>query len=193
VHSLGKRLRALRKEQGLTLAKLGQQVGLSASYLSQIERGVTMPSLARLATIASALDVEVRHFFEEDVSDPCVIRLNQGKRLGSTADVLVELLSADPTDKKIQPHRLVYQPGASWDQLPTRSGEEFGFVLKGQLMVTVGEETFVLEAGDSIHYQTLQAHSWQNEGDEECIVVWAVSPPISEVELGGQAAYEERR
>jgi transcriptional regulator with XRE-family HTH domain len=184
VHSLGKRLRALRKEQRLTLVQLGQQVGLSASYLSQIERGVAMPSLARLTAVASALDVEVRYFFEDAASSPCVIRSNQGKRLDSTTDVIVELLSADPTDKKIQPYRLVCQPGASWNQLPTRPGEELGFVLKGQLTVTVGEETFVLKAGDSIHYQTFQPHSWRNEADEECIVVWAVSPPISEAELG---------
>jgi transcriptional regulator with XRE-family HTH domain len=183
VQDLGKRLRAVRKEQGLTLIQLGQQVGLSASYLSQIERGVTMPSLSRLTAIASALDVEVRYFFEEDGTAPCVVRLDRGKRLGNTADVLVELLSADPSDKKIQPYRLVCQPGASRDQPPTHTGEEFGFILKGQLVVTVGEETFVLEAGDSIHYQTLEPHSWRNEADEECIAIWAVSPPISAAEL----------
>jgi transcriptional regulator with XRE-family HTH domain len=185
VQSLGKRLRALRKEQRLTLTQLGQQVGLSASYLSQIERSVTMPSLARLTAIASALDVEVRYFFEDAASSPCVVRLNQGKKLDSTADVLVELLSADPSNKKIQPYRIVCQPGASRDQLPTHPGEEFGFVLKGQLTVTVSEEAFVLEVGDSIHYQTLQPHSWRNGGEEECIAIWAVSPPISEAELEG--------
>ena len=183
MQNLGKRLRALRNERGLTLVQLGQQVGLSASYLSQIERGETMPSLSRLTTIAKALDVEVGYFFEDDVSAPCIIRLNQGKRLSGTADAIVELLSADPTDKKIQPYRLVCRPGVSRDQPPTHPGEEFGFVLKGQLTVTVGEETFVLEAGDSIHYQTLQPHSWRNEGDEVCIAIWAVSPPISEAEL----------
>ena len=144
-----------------------------------------MPSLARLTAVASALDVEVRYFFEEDASSPCVVRSNQGERLGSTADAMVELLSADPSNKKIQPYRVVCQPGASRDQSPTHPGEECGFVLKGQLTVTVGEETFVLEAGDSIHYQTHQLHSWRNEGDEECIAIWAVSPPISEAELGG--------
>ena len=185
MRSLGKRLRALRKEHGLTLAQLGQQVGLSASYLSQIERGVTMPSLSRLTTIARALDVEVRYFFEDAASSPCVVKLNQGKKLGGTADAIVELLSADPSDKKIQPYRLACQPGASRDQPPTHPGEEFGFVLKVQLTVTVGEETFVLKAGDSIHYETLQPHSWRNEGDEECIAVWAVSPPVSEAELEG--------
>ncbi len=185
MQSLGKRLRALRNERGLTLVQLGQQVGLSASYLSQIERGETTPSLSRLTTIAKALDVEVGYFFEDDVSAPCIIRLNQGKRLSGTANAIVELLSADPTDKKIQPYRLVCQPGASRDQPPTYPGEELGFILKGKLTVTVGEETFVLKAGDSIHYQRLQPHSWRNEGDEECIAIWAVSPPISEAELEG--------
>lgn len=183
MQNLGKRLKALRNEHGLTLAQLGQRVGLSASYLSQIERNVAMPSLPRLTTIARALGVEVRYFFEDDVSSPCVVKLNRGKRLGGTADVVVELLSADPSGKKIQPYRVVCQPGTSRNRPSTHPGEEFGFVLKGQLTVTVGEETFVLEAGDSIHYQTLQPHSWQNEGDEECIAVWTVSPPVLETDL----------
>jgi transcriptional regulator with XRE-family HTH domain len=193
VQDLGKRLRALRNERGLTLAQLGQQVGLSASYLSQIERGVAMPSLSRLTALASALDVGMRYFFEDDVSPPCVVKLHQGRRLRSTADAVVELLSADPSDKKIQPYRMVCKPGTSRHQPPTHPGEEFCFVLKGQLTVTVDEETFVLKDGDSIHYQTLQPHSWQNEGDEECIVVWAVSPPIPEAELEGQVPHKERR
>jgi transcriptional regulator with XRE-family HTH domain len=185
VQNLGKRLRALRNERGLTLVQLGQQVSLSASYLSQVERGVTMPSLSRLATIARVLDVEVGYFFEDDVSSPCVVRLDQGKKLRGISDAVIELLSADPSDKKIRPYRVICQPGASRNQPSTRPGEEFGFVLKGQLTVTVGEETFVLKAGDSIHYQTLQPHSWRNEGDGECIAIWAVSPPISGAGLEG--------
>ena len=185
MQNLGKRLKALRNERGLTLAQLGQQVGLSASYLSQVERGVTMPSLSKLTTIASALDVGMGYFFEDDASSPCVVRLNQGKKLGGSSAVIVELLSADSSDKEIQPYRMVCQPGASRDHLPTYPGEEFGFVLAGQLTVTVGEDTFVLKAGDSIHYQTLQPHSWRNEGDEECVVVWATSPPTLEAKLEG--------
>jgi quercetin dioxygenase-like cupin family protein len=158
---------------------------LSASYLSQIERGVTMPSLTRLTTIANALDVEVGYFFEDDVSAPCVVRSNQGKRLKNTADAMVELLSADLSDKKIQPYRMVCQPGASSGQPATHPGEESGLVLKGRLAVTIGEETFVLEAGDSIHYQALQPHSWRNEGSAECVVLWVVSPPIPDADLGG--------
>jgi transcriptional regulator with XRE-family HTH domain len=182
---LGKRLKALRSERGLTLVQLGQQVSLSASYLSQIERGVTMPSLSRLTAIASALGVEMGYFFEDDTALPCsIVRFSKGKRVSGTADVAVELLSAASSDKKIQPFRVVCQPGTSREQLATHSGEEFGFVLQGQLKVTVGEETFVLEGGDSIHCQGLQPHSWRNEGDEVCVAIRAISPPIPEAELG---------
>jgi transcriptional regulator with XRE-family HTH domain len=192
LRQLGKRLRDLRHEQGLTLAELGRQVGLSASYLSQVERGITMPSLSKLTTIAQELDVGVGHFFEDDHSTPRVIESNQGKRIGDTNGIVVELLSAAPSDKSIQPHRVVCQPGASRDQLPVHPGEGFCFVLQGQLTVTVGEETFLLNAGDSIHYQAHQPHSWRNEHHEECIFIWAVSPPSWRAEIRGVAA-EERR
>jgi transcriptional regulator with XRE-family HTH domain len=185
VQELGKRLRALRDERGFTLVQLGQRVGLSASYLSQVERGVTTPSLSRLTAIATALDVEVRFFFEDEVSSPRVVRSNQGKRLKNTTDTVVEFLSADLPGRDIQPYRVICKPGASRDQLPTHPGEEFFFVLQGQLTVTVGGETFVLEAGDSIHYQALQPHSWRNEGAKECAAMWAVSPPIPDGDLGG--------
>ena len=187
MRNLGKRLRELRHEQELTLAQLGRQVGLSASYLSQIERGVTMPSLSTLTTIARTLDVGVGHFFEDDVSSPRVVKSNQGKRIDDTTDAIVELLSASPSDKKIQPYRVICQPGTSRDWPPTYPGEIFCFVLEGQLTVTVGEETYVLKPGDSIHYQALQPHSWRNDGDKPCTAIWAASPPTWEVDPRGAA------
>jgi transcriptional regulator with XRE-family HTH domain len=182
---LGTRLRAARKERGLTLAQLGQQVGLSVSYLSQIERGATMPSLPKLTAVARALAVDVRDFFEEEESPQCVVRSNQGAILHNADAFLVELLSADALGKSILPYRVKCQPGASCERPSTYPGEECGLVLKGQLTVTVGEEKILLEAGDSIHYQRHQLHSWRNEGEEECIVIWAASPPIKEDEMWG--------
>jgi transcriptional regulator with XRE-family HTH domain len=184
VDSLGRRLRALRKERGLTLAQLGQQVGLSASYLSQIERGAIMPSLPKLTAISRVLGVEVRCFFEED-TPPCVVRSSQGKILREGGQILIELLSADPAGKNIFPYRVACQPGASCEQPSMYHGEECAFVLAGQLTVTLGDETIVLNAGDSIHYQRHQPRSWKNEGDRECIVIWAACPPIKEDELQG--------
>jgi len=181
--SLGKNLRDVRKAQRLTLAQLGGKTGLSASYLSQIERSVTMPSLTRLTRIAEALDVEVRRFFEEDTDSPRVVRANQGKKLEGVPDIIVELLSADPVGKSLQPYSLLCRPGTSREYTSVYPGDKCGFVLKGKLTVTVGEETFVLAAGDSIHFDRSQPHSWHNKSVQECMVIWTVSPPLSEGEL----------
>ena len=182
---LGGRLRALRKERGLTLAQLGRQVGLSASYLSQLERGALEPSLPKLTAISKALAVNVRDFFEEEGAPPCVVRYTQGKLLGNGDRVVVELLSADPAGKSILPYRVVCQPGTSCERPSAYPGEECAFILEGQLSVTVGDEVIVLNAGDSIHYQRHQPCSWKNEGDSACIVIWAACPPIKDDVLQG--------
>jgi transcriptional regulator with XRE-family HTH domain len=181
--SLGKNLRALRTAQELTLVQLGEKAGLSASYLSQVERGVTMPSLTRLTRIAEALGAEVRYFFEEDAASPCVVRANQGKKLKGASGITVELLSADPFGKNIQPYSVVCRPGAKREYTSVYPGEKCGLVLKGELTITVGEETFVLAPGDSIHFDRHQPHSWHNNGEKDCMVIWTVSPPLSETEL----------
>lgn len=185
MEALGRKLRALRAARGLTLAQLGEKVGLSASYLSQVERGVTRPSLSRLTSLAEVLDVEVRYFFEDDAASPCVVRANRGRRILGPDGIRVELLSADLLGKNIQPYCLVCRPGARREYTSIYPGEECGFVLQGELTVTVGDETFVLAAGDSIHYHRHQPHSWRNDGDQECVVIWTVSPPVSEAELRG--------
>jgi len=183
VETLGTNLKTLRTAQELTLAQLGERTGLSASYLSQVERGVTTPSLTRLTSIAEALGAEVRYFFEEATASPCVVRANQGKSLHGAPGITVELLSADPAGKNIQPYNLICRPGARREYSSVYPGEKCGFVLKGELTVTVGEETFVLAAGDSIHFDQHQPHSWHNNGDKESMVIWAVSPPLPETEL----------
>lgn len=179
---LGQVLKTLRQERGLTLAQLGEQVGLSASYLSQVERGVTMPSLLRVADLARVLSVDVHTFFQEDVTPPIVVRRHQGQPLLQAPDVTIELLSPNSPQKEIEPYCLVLRPGAARGPLPQHQGEEFGFVLQGQLTVTVGDEVFLLHDGDSIHFQGAQPHAWRNEGESEGVVLWAISPPLPDGE-----------
>jgi transcriptional regulator with XRE-family HTH domain len=187
VDNLGKNLRALRTTKELTLAQLGEKVGLSASYLSQVERGVTMPSLSRLTSIAIALGVEMRYFFEDDVASPRVVRANQGTTIRESAGIHLELLSADTPGMNFQSYCVVCRPGARREYTVLEPGEECGFVLKGELVVTVGEEVYVLAAGDSIHYYRHHPHSWHNSGDDDCVVLWTVSPPVSDASLKARA------
>jgi transcriptional regulator with XRE-family HTH domain len=176
--SVGRRLKALRNEQGITLAQLGGMVGLSASYLSQIERNKAQPSLATLSSVAATLGVELRSFFEHSAPVWKVVRKGRGEEFADrNCEVALELLSSEGVRGKFQPYRVTCRPGM---EIATcaHHGEEFVFILEGQLEISVGDEAFTLKEGDSIHYQGSQAHGWENASPKECVLIWALSPPV---------------
>lgn len=175
--SLGRRLKALRTEQGTTLAQLGEMVGLSAGYLSQIERNKAKPSLAALSSIAETLGVEMRSFFEHPTPLWEVVRKGRAECVGDgSSKVTFEILSSEAVKGRFEPYRVICWPAMEIDADP-HAGEEFAFILDGQLEVAVGEEVFTLREGDSIHYQGSQSHTWRNGSSRECTLIWALSPP----------------
>jgi len=171
--SIGERIKALRTKQGMTLAELGEKVKLSTSHLSQIERDKTAPSLSTLMDVARALNVEPRYFFETEAEVAYILRASRGPD-GFASDSPVAHLRLTPGvgNSKLEAFRVILQPHASFEQLDLFSGEEFGFVLMGELTIGLGDEQFVLAAGDSIHYDAFQPHCWSNNGNEPCIVIW---------------------
>lgn len=186
--TLGRRLKALRAELGITLAQLGRVVGLSASYLSQIERNKSKPSLSTLSSIAKTLGVELSYFFQHSTPVWQVVRRDRGEEVvNERAKVTFELLSSGRVGGKIESYKVTCWP-AMRNETDTHAGEEFVFILKGQLEIGVGEEVFTLKAGDSIHYQGSQPHAWRNESGKECMLIWALSPhfvPFTGREEGG--------
>jgi transcriptional regulator with XRE-family HTH domain len=175
--SVGSRLRALRTEQGITLAQLGRMVGLSASYLSQIERNKAKPSLTTLNSVAETLGVELRSFFEHPSPVWHVARESHHRDFGDEKDeVSYEILSSGAVRGRFEPCRVTCSPGMRTEE-ETHPGEEFVFITKGRLEIRVGEEVWTLSAGDSIHYQGSQPHSWHNKSGQQCTLIWAVSPP----------------
>jgi transcriptional regulator with XRE-family HTH domain len=171
--SIGERIKALRTEQGMTLAGLGEKVALSVSYLSQIERDKTTPSLSTLMDIAKSLNVELRYFFETEAEAAYVVRAGQGQAdLAPDSSAACLRLTPEVGSSRIEAYRVVLQPHTSPEQLAPFAGEEFVFVLAGKLTLSVGDEQFVLDAGDSIHYDALQPHCWRNESSEASAVFW---------------------
>jgi quercetin dioxygenase-like cupin family protein len=154
-------------------------VGLSASYLSQIERNKAKPSLAALSSIAETLGVEMRSFFEHPAPVWEVVRKGRGDQVGDgSSKVAFEILSSEAVKGRFEPYRVTCWSGMEIDAGP-HPGEEFVFILEGQLQVAVGEEVFTLGEGDSIHYQGSQSHTWRNGSQGECSLIWALSPPLS--------------
>jgi quercetin dioxygenase-like cupin family protein len=169
------------------LAQLGRMVGLSPSYLSQIERDKANPSLVTLSSIADKLGVELRSFFEHPSPVWQVVRKGEGQRVSDgNTKAIFEVLSSEAVKGKIEPCRVTCDPKMR-TRRASHPGEEFVFVLAGRVEIGVGEESFALNSGDSIHYQASQPHYWRNPTAEYCSVIWAVSPAFA---LGGDVAHQ---
>lgn len=181
---LGLQVRTLRQGMRLSLKQLADQVGIAIGTLSQIERGLSSPSIKTLRQIAEALDVPVMHFFREvGSSDPREIdRIVRGtsRRIlrlpsnGVTKELLTPDLSGD-----LEMLLVILEPGGTSGPAPyTHKGEEAGYVLHGALRLFVEDNVYVVSAGDSFRFASTIPHRFENSSEEETQVIWVMSPSM---------------
>jgi transcriptional regulator with XRE-family HTH domain len=178
--SIGERIKALRTGQGMTLAELGEKANLSTSYLSQIERDKTSPSLTTLETIAKSLNIGLRSLFETDDEAAFVLRGSKGTNTPSHHDpIMRQPLMPQIGNPEIEVYRITFHPRSAPEQIEQFAGEEIIYVLNGELTISISDEQFVLTAGDSIHYDALLIHSWKNETNDFCTIIWGWARSLS--------------
>lgn len=176
--SIGERIKTLRQEQELTLAQLAEKSNLSASHLSQVERDKSTPSLMTLASIAQALEINLRDLFESEGDQIHVARVTDGlEEISDTSPVVRLQLTSPNSGWSLEVDRLTLHSEAPCLEFEPYSGEVLGFVLDGALVLVIGDEQIELEAGDSIHYDANQPYRLCCGGDRPCSVIWCNSPP----------------
>jgi len=173
---LGKQLRGLRLEKGLTLQGLAEEVGKSESYLSRLERGQINPSLGTLKRIADALGRPLVHLLENGFPPlGALILRGEHRRLIVSPKLEYEILSAP--NEQVTLFKVMLKPGGSSGEPYRHQGVETGIVLEGTVKITVGNKEFQLRAGDTITYRCDEPHSFENNGRGDAIGIWVVSPP----------------
>jgi transcriptional regulator with XRE-family HTH domain len=173
---LGRRIRALRTERGLTLTGLAARVGITRSFLSSVERGVAYPSILVLRTIASALEVPVFLLFTAPESNGAVVRKDSRKVIKPPGSPLsYELVSPD-LRRKIEMILVHLKPGVDGSAM-AHEGEECALVLRGHVVITVGDVEYELNEGDSIYYDSGLPHKARAVGEENAEIVSAITPP----------------
>ncbi len=175
---LGEKIRKKRMEKEMSLSQLAENIGRTASYLSQIERDLAEPSLSSLRQIARVLEVPIFYFLLDEARDRPLVKKAERKTLQfPAAHQIYELLSPD-LNHNIEMIQARLEPGATTCQEPlSHPGEECILVLQGEMEIQVGEEHYSLESGDSIHYYAAIPHRIKSTGQEELIFVSAISPP----------------
>ena len=178
---LGARVRKLRGERNLTLAKLSLKSQISVGMLSHIERGKTSPSLKTLERLRVALDIPLATFFGrselKDAQDAVVVRADQRPKLPFDKLGLTKELLSPPGHFEMDMLMLVIAPeGSSGAEPWRRNGEKAGLVLEGRFELTLNEQVHVVEEGDSFQFDSRQPHSFRNLDAGQTRVLWIIKP-----------------
>lgn len=181
--SLGARLRRRRKVRGLSLKEVARRAELSIGLISQVERGLTMPSVRSLGAICGALEMPVGWLFDTadaDEADGLVVRRHQRRVLDLGAKGMIKELMTPDSCTGIQMMRLVIRPGGSTGETPYNhpTGAKCGTVLSGQLMLEVDGDTRRLDTGDSFAFEATRMIRFWCEDSEAAEVLWIVTPAV---------------
>jgi DNA-binding transcriptional MerR regulator len=175
VAAIGTHLRKLREKRKLSLAQVAQSVGISVGFLSALERSQMSGSVGTLRKLARFYKTNILDFFEANGSSSRQVQPTQRKVLEAGPGVRMELLAWGNT--VMEPHLFRVAPRAGSGDSYTHEGEEFLFILRGQLAITLEKEEFRLKAGDSFYFESARPHHWKNPGRTETWVLWVNTPP----------------
>lgn len=183
---LGAQIKKHRLANDLTLDTLAQAAGCSKSYLSQIENGLSSPSLAVLGTIANELQTSVANLLKENGSNGKTsfhLPFDQRQTLQyPTGLISSQPLTAVVSQKNMQPLITTVEPGGNSSlnsQLKHRqNSEEFVLVMKGEMEFIVDGDKITLREGDTLYFDGDLPHKWMNNSDEPAQLLFVFSPPV---------------
>ncbi|HZG55928.1 XRE family transcriptional regulator [Paenibacillus sp.] len=168
---LGKRIRLHRKQQKRTQDEIASRCGFTVSLLSKIENGQTTPPVATLMKIANALGLKVSDLLEPDHHASTVYNADAEKRdperwIKTDKGYSFFAFATSRSDKAMQPYLFTARKDEVGGSLLSHEGEEFIFVLEGEMRYRVGAIEYTLRAGDSLYFNSLEEHTLAVVSDE---------------------------
>ena len=181
---VGARLKHARLLEGILIRELAERVGCAESMISKIENGKVAPSLEMLQRIVRALNRDLASFFGADIDSPGLVQ-REGERPISTTDAirggsgvtyerLIPFAAGNLLEGNI--HRI--EPGAEKVDQITHQGETVGYVIEGELELTIETTTYQLRAGDSFFFKNHLTNRYRNTGSKTVRLVWVNTPQI---------------
>lgn len=178
---LGECIRAIRVSRNMSIQELSRRTGLSNGMVSQLERGLTTPSVRSLRLMSQALQVPISHFFESEpvqASSPYIVRRSERQVLRlTTSGVLKELLSPKG-ESSVEVYELTIAPdGSSGSDFVTHDARKAGYILAGRLRLWLDQTPHVLETGDSFLFPGTLPYMFDNPGKEPARMLWLSLKP----------------
>lgn len=169
---VGQRIRFLREQRNLSLRALAERCGLSVNAISKIERGENSPTVASLHLLASALNVPITEFFQNQ-TDQRIVYVKRDRRLRSHHDgTWIESLGNGLRNQHLEPFLMTLKPSTGHEtHSVTHAGQEFVYCLQGEVRYEIGTEYYQLEIGDSLLFEADQPHRCLNLADTPAVIL----------------------
>src|SRR5919197_5525274 len=175
--NLGKRLADLRRKRGLATGELATRAKVTSGFISQLEHNKTSPSLTTLQRVAAALNVPLTYLLLEDDLRPQVVRQHERQVIPLGQDGLCASLVSPLLSQQLELVVLDLPRGTvSWPQSRSHEGQECHLVLRGTIRAYYGEDSYLLEEGDSILWDGTVPHRMENVGDDAAQLLIALAP-----------------
>ena len=172
----GPRLRKLRKRKDMSLAEAAERAGVSAGFLSSVELSHAKPSVSTLSRLAGAYGTTVLELYDVPKQPDSIVRPEKRQSIQTQSGVRMELLSTGT--KMLETMMMRVPPGTGSDGAYTHQGEDWLYMLKGELEIWLDEaECYVLHENESFWFESNRGHRWYNPGRKEVVMIWVNTPP----------------
>jgi transcriptional regulator with XRE-family HTH domain len=173
---IGKKIKALRIQKGLTQEELADRAELTKGFISQVERDLTSPSIATLIDILQCLGTDLKTFFNDSEDTQIVFRKGdffekQDTELKNT----IEWIIPNAQKNMMEPILLTIEPGGSTYPDNPHEGEEFGYVLKGSIEIHIGNQVHKAKKEESFYFTAAHKHFITSE--RGAVILWISTPP----------------
>ncbi len=174
---IGGKIRQLRTQKGLTLEELASRSELTKGFLSQLERNLTSPSIDSLDDILEALGTNLADFFEEDKVEQYTFR-ESDFYVDERDDYTVSWIVPNAQKNQMEPILLTLPEGGASFEVAPHSGEEFGYVVDGTVVLDCDGKESVLSKGETFCLHGRTFHHLKNEKSATAHILWISTPPL---------------
>ncbi|MBU5669456.1 XRE family transcriptional regulator [Peptoniphilus sp. MSJ-1] len=175
---IGSKIKELRIEKGLTQEELADRSELTKGFISQIERDLTSPSVDSLLDILEALGTEPGIFFEKDKNEKIVFKEEDYFETDNDdLNYALEWIVPNAQKNQMEPTRIKIAPGGKSKVIPPYEGEEFGYVIKGSIVLIYGDNEYKVKKGETFYFEAKKSHCLVNKSSKDAEILWVSSPP----------------
>ena len=176
--NIGNKIKDLRTQKGLTQEELADRCELSKGFISQLERDLTSPSITTLVDILQCLGTDLKEFFNDSEDKQIAFKENDYfEKIDEELQNKIEWIIPNAQKNMMEPIMITLKPGGQYLEEDPHEGEEFGFVLSGNITLHLGDTKHKVKKGESFYFKPKANHYISNNGKTVAKVIWISTPP----------------